>query len=166
MISFLKLKLEAINVGLNKIQGSVTTLEEHVSELELRVSSNDGGTWPNMWKHSNENSYLKECAEAAENRSQASSLLFISVPEKSQGLIQQLLAKENLLTPPVIEFCNCSLSFIKQNSSRHRPILVKFLYFQGKLKILKLSREKTELVYNGIRTTALLLPWNASSSTQ
>lgn len=57
------------------------------------------------------NSYLKEHAEAVENRSQASNLRFISVSEKAEGkdilgfmnrLIPQLLGKVNFPTLPVI----------------------------------------------------------------
>lgn len=50
----------------------------------------------------------------------------------------------------VIAPCHHSPSFLKQNSRvRSLPTLVIFLNFQDKLKILKLSREKKELVDNG-----------------
>lgn len=41
MISHLDSKLDTINQSLNKIEGSVAILGEHVTELEQRVSSNE-----------------------------------------------------------------------------------------------------------------------------
>lgn len=86
-------------------------------------------------------------------------------------LIPQLLSKENFPTPPFIERCHRSPPFVRQNSKAGpRPILVKFLHFQDTLKIMKLSRENEELVYNGTRvlstrTSALVLFINAGSLT-
>ncbi|KAJ8269440.1 hypothetical protein COCON_G00120470 [Conger conger] len=161
MISHMDLKHDTIKASLNKIEGSLATLGEHVDELEQRVGSNEDNlqdlTQRTKQLEKN-NAHLKERAEDAENRSRASNLRFISVPDKSEGkdilglklLIPQLLGEANFPTPD--ERCHRSPTFLKQNSrAGPRPILVKFLHFQEKLKIMKLSRGKKELVYNGTR---------------
>ena len=108
-----------------------------------------------------ENTDLKSRAEDAENRSRRSNLRFIGIPERAEGndilsfmrrLVPQLLGEANFSSSPVIE--RCHRTGVKDNSRAKgpRPILVKFHYFQDKLKIMNLSREKTEpLQYEGAR---------------
>ena len=73
---------------LNKIEGSLSTLGEHVAELEQRVGSNED-TLQDLIQRvkilEKDNCYLKDRAEDAENRSRASNLRFIGVPEKVEG---------------------------------------------------------------------------------
>ena len=67
-------------------------------------------------------------------------------------LVPQLLGEASFSTPPVIERCHCT--DVKDNSRAKgpRPMLVKFHFLQDKLKIMKLSREKTgPLQYEGAR---------------
>ncbi len=65
-------------------------------------------------------------------------------------LIPQLLGIENFPTPPVMQNCHRNPTFLRENSrAGPRPILVRFLYLQDKSKIMKLSRDKKELLYNG-----------------
>ncbi|KAL7375779.1 hypothetical protein ABVT39_023808 [Epinephelus coioides] len=136
MISHMDSKLETIKVSLNKIEGSLSALGEQVTELEQRVSSNEHNVRDLIQRVKtleNDNAHLKDRAEAAENRSRASNLRFINVPEKAEGrdilsfinrLIPLLLGEVNFPTPPVIERCHRS-SFIKLNSrAGPRPILV------------------------------------------
>ncbi|XP_028296992.1 DNA repair and recombination protein RAD54-like [Gouania willdenowi] len=66
--------------------------------------------------------------------------------------LTQLFGKENLPSPLVIERAHRSPGMIGRDSKAGpRPIIVKFLYFQQKLRVLHLSRDKKELVYNGAR---------------
>ena len=108
-----------------------------------------------------ENTDLKSRAEDAKNRSRRSNLRFIGIPERAEGndilsfmrrLVPQLLGEANFSSSPVIE--RCHRTGVKDNSRAKgpRPILVKFHYFQDKLKIMSLSWEKTEpLQYEGAR---------------
>lgn len=66
-------------------------------------------------------------------------------------LIPLLLGKDNFPTAPVIERAHRSPTFTTSNRSTPRPILVKFLHFQDKLRILRLAREKGDLTYMGAR---------------
>lgn len=162
-------KIETIHAGLNQINGSLSSLCDQISELQTRVSTNED-TIDELTKRvqllEKENAYLKDKAEDAENRSRASNLRFINIPEQSEGrdmiafvnhLIPLLLGKENFPTVPVIERAHRSpttSSSTFSSSSRFvppRPILVKFLNFQDKVRILRLARERREITYKGTR---------------
>ncbi len=151
-------------MSLNKIEGSLSTLGDQVCELERRVGSNEDDPQDLIQRVKTlekDNSYLKQQADDAENRSRASNLRFIHVPEKAEGkdilgfmkrLIAQLLGEANFPTPPGIERAHRSPTFAKHNSrASPRTILVKFSHFQDKLRIMKLAREKKELLFNGTR---------------
>lgn len=94
-----------------------------------------------------------------ENRSRASNLPFAKIPESSEGhgilsfmsqLIKQLIGRENFPIPPAIERVHCAPNFFHNDRDGSRPILIKLLNFQDKVKILHLAREK-ELVFKGTR---------------
>lgn len=124
--------------------------EDNIGDLSKRVQALE-----------KENAYLKDKAEEAENRSWSSNLRFINVPEHKEGrdviafmnqLIPQLLGKDNFPMAPVIERAHHSPTFTSNTSSASpRPILLKFLHFQDKVKILRLAREKGELICMGAR---------------
>uniref|UniRef100_A0A3B4VAQ2 L1 transposable element RRM domain-containing protein n=1 Tax=Seriola dumerili TaxID=41447 RepID=A0A3B4VAQ2_SERDU len=144
--------------SLTKLDGSlqiVSSNEDDITDLVKRVKALE-----------KENTDLKLWAEDAENRSRRSNLRFIGIPERAKArdivgfmrhLIPQLLGEVNFFTPPVIERCHRSGVQDNSRAKSPRPILVKFHYFQDKLKIMKLSREKKEpLQYKGVRVSIYL----------
>lgn len=104
-----------------------------------------------------ENTDLK----AWENRGRRSNPHFIGIPKSAEAndilgfmrhLVPHLLGEANFTTPPVIERCRGTAVKDNLRDKGPRPILVKFHYFQDKMKILKLSRERKEpLQYKGTR---------------
>lgn len=163
MMAHFDSKIETIQTGLSNIQGSLPSLGEQVTELEHRMSSNEDNI-DDLIKRvqtlEKENAYLKDKVDDAENRSRSFNLRFINVPEKSEGrdtiaffnqLIPLLLGKENFPTVPVIQRAHRSPTLSSSTRSAPRPILVKFLHFQDKVRILRLAREKRELNYMGTR---------------
>ena len=164
LISHFDAKIGQIQTSLTSIEGKLSTLGDKVEELEQRVSSNQDNITEleeRVIKLEKDNAYLLEKMDEAENRSRASNLRFLHVPERSEGkdikgfmekLIPHLLGVENFPTPPVMEKIHRQPATRRQDSKAGpRPILVKFLNFQDKLKILRLAREKKELVYKGGR---------------
>uniref|UniRef100_A0A3Q3EIB2 L1 transposable element RRM domain-containing protein n=1 Tax=Labrus bergylta TaxID=56723 RepID=A0A3Q3EIB2_9LABR len=116
---------------------------EQVNELEHRVSSNEDDITDlarRVKVLEKENTDLKAWVEDAENRSRRSNLRFIGIP-RGPRVITSLVKR---ISPPVIE--RCHRTAVKDNSRAKgpRPILVKLHYFQDKMKIMKLSREKKE----------------------
>uniref|UniRef100_A0A671WIR9 L1 transposable element RRM domain-containing protein n=1 Tax=Sparus aurata TaxID=8175 RepID=A0A671WIR9_SPAAU len=128
----------------------MSTIAEHVTELEQRVSANED---------TKDNSYLKEKIKDLENRSRSHNLRFLHVPEQTEGrdmlefmnkLIPLLLDEENFTSLPVIERAHRSPTTRRQmTKTGPRPILVKFLLLQDKVKLLRLAQAKRELFFNG-----------------
>lgn len=164
LITHIDAKIKRIEGSLNKIHVSLSTLRDQVSELERRVGTNEDDLQDltqRLKMLEKDNAYLKQRVDDAENRSRASSLRFIHVTENAEGndilgfikhLIVQLFGQTNFPTPPSIERAHRFPTFTNQSfKASPRPILVKFSHFQDKLKILRLSREKRELLFNGSR---------------
>lgn len=163
MTAHLDSKTEIIQTSLTNIHGSLSSLCEQISELEHRVSSNEDN-FDDLSKRvqilEKENAYLKVRVDDAENRSRSCNLRFINVPEKSEGsdvivfvnqLIPLLLGRDHFSVVPAIEMAHRSPTFSSGSRPVPRPILVKFLHFQDKVKILRLAREKKDLLYKGTR---------------
>ena len=165
MMAHIDSKLEPINARLDKIDRSLSTLGDRVSLLEERTGKNEDDITDmveRIKQLEKANAYLMERAEDAENRSRSQNLRFISVPEKSEGsdihdfmskLIPHLLGAENFASPPAIERCHRSPTFITPRTdgqaNKPRPILVRFLRYQEKVRIQNLAREKGPLYFAG-----------------
>lgn len=153
-----------VQTTLNNIQGSLSTLCDQITELEHRVSANECNI-EDLTKRvaalEKENTYLREKADDAENRSRVNNLRFTNVSEHSEGtdtasfiiqLLRHLFSSDSFPTPPVTEKAHRSPTYSSISNARSpRPILVKFLHFQDKVKILRLAREKKELSFQGRR---------------
>ena len=163
MLAHFDAKVDPIETKLCNIQVSLDTLGEHVSALEHRVGANEDNI-TNLSTLTQEltkdNAYLMDKIQDLENRSRASNLRFVKIPETAEGrdilgfmskLIPYLLGPENFPTPPVIERAHRTPMFRHNDRAGPRSILIKLLDFQDKVKILRLAREKKELVFQGNR---------------
>lgn len=162
--AYIDAKIAPIQASIEKIQGSMSIISDQINTLEQRVSSNEDNV-EDLTKRvkllEKENIYLRAKVDDAENRSRACNLRFINIPEKSEGrdtiafmnkLIPQLLGKESFPTSAPIEKAHRTPTFLPGNKTdRPRPILVKFLSFQDKVHILRLAKEKKELLFQGSR---------------
>ncbi|KAK7901123.1 hypothetical protein WMY93_017892 [Mugilogobius chulae] len=152
VIAHLDLKIGSVQAGLMDIQQNLGTLTGQITELQERVSSNEdavGDMQRRLCALEKDNTYLKEKVEDLENRSRRCNLRFINVPEKAEGVDSHTPREGNFATVPVVERAHRSPTY-SSSSSRPgppRPILVKFLNFQDKMKILRLAREKENLKF-------------------
>lgn len=166
MTTHLDFKIGTVEAGLTNIQESLSSINEQISELQYRVSANEDNVDDLVQRVKaleKDNAHLRERVEDAENQSRRSNLRFINIPQKKgevrdltgfvKQLIPQLFGKENFPTAPVVERAHRSPATFNSNkpgSPRSSPILAKFLYFQDKVKILRLAREKGDLSYEGV----------------
>lgn len=162
MLSHFDSKMDIMQISLDTIHNRMSTIAEHVTELEQRVSANED-TVTDLRKLAStlekDNSYLKEKIEDLENRSRSHNLRFLNVPEQAEGsnmlefmnkLIPLLLGEENFTSLPVIERAHRSPTTRRQiTKTGPRPILVKFLLLQDKVKLLRLAQAKRELFFRG-----------------
>lgn len=95
-----------------------------------------------------------------ENGSRASNLGFVRIPDLMEGrdilgfmskLIPQLFGPQNFSTPPATERAHRTPTFRHHDRAGPPPILIELLNFQEKVKILRLAREKKELLHQGHR---------------
>uniref|UniRef100_A0A3Q2D0X9 L1 transposable element RRM domain-containing protein n=1 Tax=Cyprinodon variegatus TaxID=28743 RepID=A0A3Q2D0X9_CYPVA len=143
-------KTNHIQHSLTKIEQSMSTLAEQVQEMETRIGANEdnlSNAQARILKMEKEITFLKEKSDDLENRSRRSNVKIINIPEKSEGtdmigyverLIPRLLGEEHFQTLATIERAHR----LGRASERTRPILVKFLNFTDKDKVLCLAREK------------------------
>ncbi len=148
--------------SLSSIQNSLSTLGDQVNLLEQRVSANEDNVQvcvTRIQQTEKDNSYLIDKVDNLENRSRRYNLRFVGVQESSEGnditgfmsrLIPQLLGQDNFPTLPIIEWAHRSPTVRQSGRASLRPVMVKLLNFQDKLKILRIAREK-KLEYNGTR---------------
>ena len=90
-----------------------------------------------------------------ENWSRASNLCFVRIPESVEGrdilgFMSKLIPQFLFPTPLVTERAHHTPTFRHNDRAGPRPILIKLLNFQDKVKILCLAREKGELVSQGV----------------
>lgn len=158
-------KIMSVETGLTSIQSSLSSLCDQISELEQRVSANEDNVGDMMKRVADlekENAYLKDKVDDIENRSRSCNLRFVGIPERSEGkdviafikqLISTLLGFDDVSSAPDIERAHRYPTYKSSSNARSSPrtILVKFLHFHDKVKILRLAREKGSLSYQGAR---------------
>lgn len=162
MLAHFDSKVDPIQSSLIKIQTSLATLGDQVELLEQRVGANEDNVTDavtRLQQLEKNNSYLIDKLDDLENRSRRSNLRFIGVQESAESgdmvgfmsrLIPQLLGQVNFSTPLIIERAHRSPTIRQNGRDKPRPILIKMLNFQDKVKIMRLAREK-KLEYNGSR---------------
>uniref|UniRef100_A0A3B3DZ89 L1 transposable element RRM domain-containing protein n=1 Tax=Oryzias melastigma TaxID=30732 RepID=A0A3B3DZ89_ORYME len=157
-------KIGELQSTLITMNGSISVLSEQVSMMEQRISENQDNLTnieTRVTFLEKENSYLRDKVDDLENRSRSSNLRFLRIPERAEGrdmvefiqrLIPRLLGADNFPVPPVIERAHRSPTTSRPNAKNGpRPILVKFLNVQDKMKILRLSRDKGDLLFDGVQ---------------
>ena len=145
MMTYFDAKVEPILRTLNVIQSSLSTVGEHVSQLEQRVGANEDNVHDltnRIIQLEKDNAYLMEKVDDLENRSRSLNLRFLRVPETPQedkdpigfmaGLIPHLLGPSNFPTPLAIEKAHRNPTFRRDDKRGPRPILIKLQHFPVK----------------------------------
>lgn len=163
MLTHFDVKTDSIHYSLSSIQNSLSTLGDQVNLLEQRVGANEDNVQASITRIQQlekDNFYLIDKVDDLENRNRRSNLRFIGVQESVEGnditgfmsrLIPQLLGQDNFPTPLVIEWAHRSPTVRQNDRASPRPIMIKLLNFQDKVKILRIAREKKKLEHNGTR---------------
>lgn len=153
---------KTINTALGEVNTKLEILGDQITAVQQRVSGNEDNIEDLKTRISNiekENGYLKQKVDSMENYSRRSNIRIVKVSEKAEGrdvigfvqqLILHLFGQDNFPNPPVIERAHRSPTQRDDytRSTNPRPILVKFLSFQDKVKTLRLARQKGELLIN------------------
>ena len=140
----------------NYIRGSLSTLNEHVAQLEQRVGANEDNLdvlSTSVKQLEKSNSYMLDKVEDLENRRRTLNLCFVGIHESAESrdvlgfmahLIPQLLGNDNFTTPVAIERAHHTPTVRQTDRSSPRHILIRLLHFQDKVKILWLAWGKKD----------------------
>lgn len=154
-------KLANIESQLIDIRTSMATLNDHIVEIEQRVSKNEDDmldTKTRLSAMDKEVLFLKSKVDYLENMSRQSNLLLVGIAEGAEKndpvsfvrrVLPELLGAERFPDPLQVERAHRIST--ANAASRSRPIIIKFLNFQDKLKVLRSAREKGDLLHNGRR---------------
>lgn len=163
MLTHINSKVDPIQTGLTNIQTSLFTLGSQVELLEGRTSTNENNIddlTERVRALEADNTHLREKVDDLENRSRRSNLRVVGIPESAEGtdmirfmsqLIPSLLGPENFPISPIIERAHRSPAQRPNDRDTPRPIVMKMLNFQDKMKIIRLAREKKKVELNGSR---------------
>uniref|UniRef100_A0AAQ6A293 L1 transposable element RRM domain-containing protein n=1 Tax=Amphiprion ocellaris TaxID=80972 RepID=A0AAQ6A293_AMPOC len=164
MLSHLDAKIDPIQSSLTAIQISLSTLSDRVELLEQRVSTNEDNVsniMSRMKQLESDNTNLKAKVEDLENRSRRNNLRFVGIPEFAEStdmvgfmtqLIYKVLGQENFPSPLKIERAHRTPTTLPKRldpGGKPRSILIKLLDFQDKKTILRIAREKGQLIFHG-----------------
>ena len=139
-----------IQQSLTKIEQLLSTLADQVQEMEIRIEANEDNLTDartRIGKMEKEIAFLKEKTDDLENRSRRSNVKIVNIPERAEGndavgyverLLPRLFGEEHFPAPVVIERAHR----LGKAAERVRPILVKFLNYRDKDKVLRLARNK------------------------
>uniref|UniRef100_A0A672I005 L1 transposable element RRM domain-containing protein n=1 Tax=Salarias fasciatus TaxID=181472 RepID=A0A672I005_SALFA len=161
-------ELQDINNLRGELSSQMKTLTDNQSESinkqrEMEKSLTDVGDRVVALEKANErlsNDYkkaLEKCMDL-ENRSRRQNIRIVGVDEDSEksnptrfvvDLVMQILGRENFRSPLIIDRAHRTLGPKPGPGERPRALLVRLHYYTGKEKILQLSREKGQLLYNG-----------------
>lgn len=105
-----------------------------------------------------EHKKLQDKCTDLESRSRRQNLRIIGIAEGAENnnpthfvtkFLVEVLGKENFGSPIVIDRAHRSLAPKPRNGERPRAMIIRLHYYSDKEKILKLSRDKGRLVYDG-----------------
>uniref|UniRef100_A0A087X5T4 L1 transposable element RRM domain-containing protein n=1 Tax=Poecilia formosa TaxID=48698 RepID=A0A087X5T4_POEFO len=133
-------KTEHIQQSLTKIEQSLSTLAEQVQEMETRIGANEDNlsdAQARILKMEKEITFLKEKSEGTD---------MVGYVER---LIPRLLGEDHFPTPVTIERAHR----LGRATDRTRPILVKFLNFRDKDKVLRSARDKGTVLLDNNRVS-------------
>lgn len=137
-----EVKLQEMGDSLTDVDARVITLEKLCSDL------------------AKDNIKMKTKLEDLENRSRRNNIRVIGIPERDEGprptafveaLLLEVFGEESFAKPPVVDRAHRSLAPPPKQNQPPRPMIIRLHHFQTKELILRLSREKGQLLFRGAR---------------
>ncbi|CAL9691562.1 unnamed protein product [Knipowitschia caucasica] len=140
-------KLDAYEPRLTDMEAGLSDHSDRLDHLERRVGILE-----------KEKSELQAKTEDLENRSRRNNLRIIGLPENSEGrdatafmsqFFVEVLQDPSFTRPPELDRAHRALRAKPADNEKPRPMLVRFLRFQEKERVLAIARKKGQLLYSG-----------------
>ncbi|KAL6464298.1 hypothetical protein MHYP_G00266150 [Metynnis hypsauchen] len=141
--------INSLNSKVRDMETAATDMDKRIADLETTCKTLDS-----------ENKRLREKMDDLENRSRRNNLRIIGIPEGAEGsqptlfmgsFFTELFGASKLPNPPEIDRAHRAPIPRPQPGARPRPMLVRFLRFQAKEEILRLSRQQGQSLYKNSR---------------
>lgn len=145
----LKSTLQAHEVKLQEVGDSLTDVDARVATLEKLCSD-----------LVQDNAKIKLKLEDLENRSRRNNIRVIGIPEREEGprpaafmeaFLLEVFGEDSFAKPPVVDRAHRSPAPTPKQNQPPRPMIVRLHHFQTKERILRLSREKGQLLFRGAK---------------
>ncbi|KAI4892383.1 hypothetical protein NFI96_009564, partial [Prochilodus magdalenae] len=141
--------INSLSSKVRDIETAATDADRRITELETTCKS-----------LSSANRWLREKMDDLENRSRRNNLRIIGIPEGTEGsqptlfmgsFFTELFGASKLPNPPEIDRAHRAPIPKPLPGAQPRPMLVRFLRFQAKEEVLRLSRQQGQLLYKNSR---------------
>ena len=153
-------RLETIEKTMTRLDVSMSTLAEQYNEIQQRVSKTEddlNDAQVRIKTLEKTTALLQSKVDYLENQSRQSNLLIVGVPEGVEGtdctafvrgFIPELLGTDHFAEPLRVERSH-RLGARREAAAatRPRPLIMKLLNYQDKVKILQVAREKKDLLF-------------------
>lgn len=155
-------KIDVVLKAIQDVKKDVREFSARMDEAEGRISTVEDTVNAEKSKAdvlAKQVSLLTNKLDDLENRSRRSNLRIVNVPEKTEGndaiaflekWLPEVLGPATFPSPPLIERAHRLPGRTQPNrSTAPRVIIVKFLNFQDKVRVMRASRSKGKVIYAG-----------------
>lgn len=156
ILSELKSSISAVKTSLQVQEEKLKDFEESLTDVDSRVASLE----TMCTALSKDNERMRAKLDDLENRLRRNNVRIIGIPEHSEGthpttfmeaLILDVFGKDSFPKPPVVDRAHRSLGPPPRPNQPPRPFIVRLHHYQTRELILRLAREKGQLLYKGSR---------------
>ncbi|RXN21014.1 putative transposase element L1Md-A101/L1Md-A102/L1Md-A2 [Labeo rohita] len=156
ILSELKSSISAVKTSLQVQKEKLKDIEESLTDVDGRVASLE----TMCATLSKDNERMRAKLDDLENHSRRNNVRIIGIPEQSEGthpttfmeeLLLEVFGKESFAKPPVVDRAHRSLAPPPRPHQAPRPFIVQLHHYQTRELILRLTREKGQLLYKGSR---------------
>lgn len=156
-----KASFETLAAKIDNIQSTVADHDTRIGNLESGTTENSQqleqleATCSRLQQ---DNEWLKAKVSDLESRSRRQNVRILGLPESIEGprpttffsqLLVDVLGSQEISTPPELDRAHRSLAPKPAPGQRPRPVILRFHRFQVKDLVIRESRKKGELLYQG-----------------
>ncbi|KAK7907598.1 hypothetical protein WMY93_016210 [Mugilogobius chulae] len=161
ILTEIKASLAPINSSIVEVNAKLDAFEPRITEMETYLSDHSDriDSLEKRVDHlEKERGELRTKVEDLENRTRRNNLRVIGLPEGLEGrtavpfmsqFFVDVLRDESFINPPELERAHRALRPKPAEQEKPRPVIVCFLRFQDKERVLAISRKKGQLSYDG-----------------
>lgn len=148
-IAPIKAALSECSEKVREVEGSMNVFDARLAGVESACNL-----------LASENNKLLAKIDDLENRSRRNNLRVVGIPEGMEegrptefmsSFFQEVFGQECLDSPPVLDRAHRSSAARPREGERPRPFILRVHHFQVKERLLRLSREKGQLIFRGKR---------------